>query len=65
MTDVALAWLLGRVTAPIVGMTKLEQVDGAVRALQVKLTPEEAAYLEDPYIPHSLVGIRATNKGSN
>jgi len=55
---VALAWLLHKepVTAPIVGATKISHVDDAVAALALKLTPEEVASLENPYIPHRVVG---------
>jgi 1-deoxyxylulose-5-phosphate synthase len=56
--EVALAWLLSRpaVTAPIVGATKLSHLDTAVRALDVKLAPEEIAELEAPYRPHAVKG---------
>ncbi len=55
---VALAWVLAQpvVTAPIIGATKLAQLDDAVAALSVKLTPEEIATLEAPYVPHAVVG---------
>jgi len=58
MAEVALAWLLARpgVTAPIIGATKLEHLDAAVRALDVTLTPEEIARLEAPYRPHGVRG---------
>ena len=48
MAEVALAWLLSRpgVVAPIVGATKLEHLDSAVRALELRLSPEEIAALE-------------------
>jgi len=56
--QVALAWVLARpgITAPIVGATKLEHLDDAVAALALKLTPEEIAALEAPYVPHAVVG---------
>jgi aryl-alcohol dehydrogenase-like predicted oxidoreductase len=56
--QVALAWVLQQpgVTAPIVGATKLEQLDDAVAALALKLSPEETALLEAPYVPHAVVG---------
>jgi aryl-alcohol dehydrogenase-like predicted oxidoreductase len=44
------------VTAPIVGATKLAQLDDAVAALSLKLTAEEVAALEAPYVPHAVVG---------
>lgn len=55
---IALAWLLQKspVTAPIVGATKTSHLNEAVGALDVKLSPEEAAYLEEPYVPHAVVG---------
>jgi aryl-alcohol dehydrogenase-like predicted oxidoreductase len=58
MAEVALAWLLSRpgVVAPIVGATKLEHLDSAVRALELRLSPEETAALELPYKPHAVRG---------
>jgi 1-deoxyxylulose-5-phosphate synthase len=55
---IALAWLLQTepVTAPIIGATKISHLEDAVGALSVKLTPDEIAYLEEPYVPHSIVG---------
>jgi aryl-alcohol dehydrogenase-like predicted oxidoreductase len=55
---VALAWVLAKpgVTAPIVGATKMRHLDDAVGALGVDLTPEEIAFLEEPYVPHPVVG---------
>ena len=55
---IALAWLLQKrpVTAPIVGATKITHLEDAVGALTVHLTPEEVAYLEEPYVPHPIVG---------
>lgn len=58
---IALAWLLQKqpVTAPIIGATKIAHLEDAVGALSVKLTPEEVAYLEEPYVPHRVVGPQA------
>ncbi|MEE4565001.1 aldo/keto reductase [Paenibacillus polymyxa] len=55
---IALAWLLQKapVTAPIIGATKISHLKEAVAALTVKLTTEEVAFLEEPYVPHSIVG---------
>jgi len=55
---IALAWLLQKqpVTAPIIGATKITHLDDAVGALSVILTPDEVAYLEEPYVPHRTVG---------
>ena len=53
----ALAWLWARsVDAPIVGCSRPERVDDALAALGVALTPDEVAYLEEPYVAHELVG---------
>ena len=58
LAEVSLAWLLSRpaVVAPIVGATKREHLDAAVRALDVSLTSEEIAALEAPYRPHEVKG---------
>ena len=58
MAEVALAWVLGRpgVTAPIVGATKLEHLEAAIRAVDLTLTAGEAAALEAPYRPHPVRG---------
>ena len=61
MTEVSLAWLLTKVTAPVVGATKLPHIEGAARAVDLTLTPEECAWLEAPYVPHPLVGVMAQN----
>ena len=60
MARVALAWVLQKspVTAPIIGATKLEHMDDAVAALEVRLTPEEIKRLEEPYVPHPVLGFR-------
>jgi aryl-alcohol dehydrogenase-like predicted oxidoreductase len=56
--QVALAWLLSKpvITAPIVGATKLTQLDEAIAAVDVTLSVEEIAVLEAPYVPHAVVG---------
>lgn len=61
MTEVSLAWLLTRVTDPVAGATKLHHIDGAAKATELALTPEEILYLEEPYVPHALVGVMAQN----
>jgi aryl-alcohol dehydrogenase-like predicted oxidoreductase len=55
---VALAWLLHKpgVTAPIVGATKPGQLEDALAAEQLELTDEEIARLEEPYVPHPVLG---------
>ncbi|MGL4964570.1 MAG: aldo/keto reductase [Inquilinus sp.] len=56
--QVALAWVLQQpgITAPIVGATKVQHLDDAVAALALKLTAEEIAALEEPYVPHRVTG---------
>ena len=58
--QVALAWLLSKpaVTSPIVGVTKLEQLEDAAGTLSVKLSDEEIAALETPYVSHPVVGFK-------
>lgn len=65
MTEVSLAWLLTKVTAPVVGATKFHHIEGAAKAVELELTDEEIAYLEAPYIPHPLAGVMAQNKPAN
>ena len=65
MTEVSLAWLLSKVTAPVVGATKFEHIDGAVHAVDLKLTAQETAWLEEAYVPHRLVGVMADNTPAN
>ena len=65
MTEVSLAWLLTKVTAPVVGATKLHHIEGAVKAADLELTDAEIAYLEEPYVPHPLAGVMAQNKPAN
>lgn len=57
-THVALAWLLHKqtVTAPIIGATKISHLDNALGALDLKLSIEDVAWLEEPYAPHPIVG---------
>lgn len=61
MTEVSLAWLLTKVTAPVTGVTKLHHIEGAAKAVDLKLSKEEISYLEELYVPHRLVGVMAQN----
>jgi aryl-alcohol dehydrogenase-like predicted oxidoreductase len=56
---IALAWLLQKepVVAPVIGATKIPHLESAVESLSVQLTPEEVGYLEEPYVPHPIVGL--------
>jgi aryl-alcohol dehydrogenase-like predicted oxidoreductase len=58
--QVALSWLLDRpgMTAPIIGATRLGHLEDALAAEQLALSPEEAARLEEPYVPHPVLGHR-------
>lgn len=59
MSQVALAWLLHKdpVTAPIVGTTEISHIEDAVASVSLKLTPEEISLLEEPYVPHPVLGM--------
>ena len=61
MTAISLAWLLTKVTSPVVGATKPHHIAGPVAAADLTLAPEDVAYLEEPYVPHALVGVMAQN----
>ncbi|MCW2745506.1 MAG: aldo/keto reductase family protein [Mycobacterium sp.] len=56
--QIALAWLASKpaVTAPIVGATKPHHLEDAVDALSITLTADELRRLEEPYVPHPVVG---------
>jgi aryl-alcohol dehydrogenase-like predicted oxidoreductase len=57
--EVSLAWLLSKpaVVAPIIGATKLEHLEAAIRSVDVTLTPDEVKALEAPYQPHAVRGL--------
>jgi 1-deoxyxylulose-5-phosphate synthase len=57
--QVALAWMLTKpaITSPIVGATKPNHLEDAAAAVSLKLTPEEVKSLEEPYVPHAVVGL--------
>ena len=65
MTEVSLAWLLTKVTSPVVGATKLHHIEGAAKAAELELADDEIKYLEEPYVPHALAGVMAQNKPAN
>ena len=60
--QVALAWVMQKqgVTAPIVGTTQPHHLNDALAALDLALTPQEIQSLEEPYVPHKVVG---SNRG--
>lgn len=61
MTEISLAWLLAKVTSPVVGATKPHHIEDAAKAVDLALAPDEMAYLEEEYVPHKLVGVMAQN----
>jgi aryl-alcohol dehydrogenase (NADP+) len=60
MAQVAIAWILSRpaVTAPIIGATRMEHLEGAVKALDITLEPADVKAMEDAYRPHRVLGHR-------
>lgn len=66
MQQIALAWHWAKgVASPIVGATKSAYLDDAVGATEIKLTAEDIAYLEEPYVPHRIVGAIDHNPAEN
>ena len=57
--QIALAWLMSKpaVSSPIVGMTKIEHLNAAIAALEIKLDSQECVWLEEPYVPHQILGL--------
>ncbi len=48
----------------VVGATKIHHIEGAVNAVDIDLTDDEIFYLEEAYVPHSLVGVMAENRNN-
>ena len=57
MTAVAIAWLLNRADAPVVGATKPHHLDGIVEGIELELSPEQIEAINQYYVPHALVGM--------
>ncbi len=57
-SQVALAWMLNKphITSPIIGASKMDHLEQAIAALEIKLTAEEIKKLEEPYQPHPVLG---------
>ena len=57
-SQIALAWVLNKpyITSPIIGSSKLEHLDQAIAALEIKLSEEEIKQLEEAYQPHPVLG---------
>ena len=57
MTQIAFAWHFAKgVASPVIGATKEKYLDDAVGAFSVRLTPEEVSFIDEPYVPHKVVG---------
>jgi 1-deoxyxylulose-5-phosphate synthase len=56
--QIALAWMLHKpgITSPIIGASKMYQLEEAVKALAIKLSEDEIKFLEEPYQPHPILG---------
>jgi len=56
--QLAIAWISHKpgITSPIIGASKMPQMDDAIKAMSIKLTDEDISYLEEPYIPHRISG---------
>lgn len=61
MTQVAIAWSLTKVTAPVVGATSPGQIEDAASAADLRLSDDDIGFLEEPYMPHRIVGVMAQN----
>ncbi|HXD11576.1 MAG TPA: aldo/keto reductase, partial [Anaerolineales bacterium] len=57
-SQIALAWILGKthIASPIIGATKIDHLEQAIAALEIKLSEEEIKRLEEPYKPHPILG---------
>ena len=57
-SQIALAWILNKahIAAPIIGATKMEHLEQAIAALDIHLSEEEMKRLEEPYLPHPVLG---------
>jgi len=55
--QIAISWLLQKgTTSPIIGTSRLEHLEEFIHSLDVKITPEEIKYLEEPYVPQPITG---------
>jgi len=59
MTEIALAWLLTKIEAPICGATKEHHINALLSCMDVHLSADDIAYLEECYVPRELVGVMA------
>ena len=58
MAQVSLAWLLSKplVVSPVIGCTKISQLEELVQVFKIKLSNEDIKYLEELYVPHKVIG---------
>ena len=64
MAQVSLAWILSKplVVSPVIGCTKISQLEELCQVFKVKLSEDEIKYLEELYVPHKTVGALSKNK---
>ena len=66
MSQTAIAWQWAKgISSPIIGATKSKYLIDAAGALDIKLTKEDIAYLEEPYVPHKIIGAIDKNPPQN
>ena len=61
MTEISIVWLLTKVASPVMGVTRKDHIDGAIKATELLLTAQEMSYLEEAYVAHKRVGAMAQN----
>ena len=61
MAQISTAWLLSKVTSVVAGATSPVQAADTAEASEIRLSENEIAWLEEPYVPHRLVGVMAQN----
>jgi versiconal hemiacetal acetate reductase len=54
MTTLAISWILSKGASPIIGLGSKQRIDDAVASLKYKISPKDAEYLEEPYLPKAL-----------
>ena len=67
MAQVSIAWLLSKknVASPVIGCTKIKQLEDLVAGVKIKLSEEDIKYLEELYKPHKTVGALSKEEGLN
>ena len=64
MAQVSLAWILSKplVVSPVIGCTKISQLEELCKVFSIKLSEEDIKYLEELYVPHKVVGALSNTK---